>query len=176
MKRWFLVLVGTAVLLSIAAVRSSPAEPTGTALLRLPRATGTGQLSLFGHIKALAKKGSRYELRFDPAFVLTGVTASRAAVEDKVLRPGEPVPNDYYIRDETHKLLTYLVPAGARVTVLVNPGTGPRPATITVAELSQIVKGRNPKGRPLYDTANGLGYWALVDADTVRSLDQQYQP
>lgn len=176
MKRWFLVLVGLAALLSIAVVRSSPAEPAGSALLRLPRAAGAGQLSLFGHVESLTKKGSRYELRFDPALMLTGVTASRAAVEDGVIDPGQPVDNDYYIRDETHKLLTYLVPAGARVTVLVNPGAGLRSVPITVAKLSQIVKGRNPKGRPLYDRSNHLGYWALVDADTVRSLDQQYQP
>jgi hypothetical protein len=58
----------------------------------------------------------------------------------------------------------------------VNPTAGPRSVPITAAELSQIVKGRNPMGRALYDRSNHLGYWALVDADTVRSLDQQYQP
>src|SRR5205823_12355162 len=30
---------------------------------------------LYGHVKSLTRKGSRYELRFDPAWWLTGYTA-----------------------------------------------------------------------------------------------------
>ena len=127
----------------------------------------------YGHIKSVARKGSRYELRFDPALWLGGETANRAAVEDNVIPPGETVPNDYYIRDESHRLLTYRVPAGAHVSVLTQ---GPRSTTITVAELAQIVRGKNPRHRRLYDSGNYLGYWIRVTADTVRALDQQYQP
>ena len=127
----------------------------------------------YGHIKSLVRKGSRFELRFDPALWLGGTTANRAAIEDKVIPPGDTVPNDYYIRDETHRLLTYRVPPGARVTVIAQ---GNRSIRVTVAELAQIVKGKNPTGRPLYDRQNHLGYWIRVATDTVRSLDQQYQP
>jgi hypothetical protein len=38
------------------------------------------------------------------------------------------------------------------------------------------VKGRNPKRRRLYVLGNRLGFWIRVATDTVRSLDQQYQP
>jgi hypothetical protein len=100
-------------------------------------------------------------MRVDPARVMTGVTASRAAVEDGVLAPGEPVPNDYYIRDESHRLLAYRVPANAHVTVLTNPGTGPRSTVVSVAELSQIVKGKSPRKRP--------GLWG--PAPCLRLLD-----
>lgn len=171
-----LVLATLAGWLAFVSVPSSSADRAGTAQFVLPRAAAPGELSQYGHVQALVKKGARYELRFDPAFWLGGVTANRAAAEDKVVAPGEPVPNDYYVRDESRKLLTYLVPAGARVTVLVNPSGGLRSVPVAVAELAQILKGRNPKGRPLYDRSNLLGYWVLVRVDTVRSLDQQYRP
>ena len=45
---------------------------------------------------------------------------------------------------------------------------------ITVSELAQIVKGRNPRGRQLMEPK--AGFWIRVAGDTVRSLDQQYQP
>ncbi len=75
--------------------------------VRLPQATPAGETTLYGHITSLARTGRRFEMRFDPALWLTGVTAGRAAVEDKAIAPGEPVSNDYYIRDASHRLLTY---------------------------------------------------------------------
>jgi len=65
------------------------------------------------------------------------------------------------------------VPASARITVLTNATCA---TPIPVTELAQIVKGRNPQHRPLYDRGNHLGYWLRVRIDTARSLDQQYQP
>jgi hypothetical protein len=37
-------------------------------------------------------------------------------------------------------------------------------------------KGRNPRRRPLLDRTKALGFWIRVATDSVRSLDQQYQP
>jgi hypothetical protein len=103
------------------------------------------------------------------------VTANRAAADDKVIRRGDTVPNDYYIRDEGHRLLTYIVPASARITVITNTrATGIRATPISAPELAQIVRGRNPKGRALFEPKNG--FWIRVATDTVRALDQQYQP
>ena len=73
-----------------------------------------GETALFGYIKSLTKKGSSYELRFDPALFLGGETANVAAAEDGAVEPGEPVPNDHYVVDEGHRLLTYRVPADAK--------------------------------------------------------------
>jgi len=143
---------------------------------RLPPAAAAGDTTQYGHIRSLRRAGARYELRLDPALWLGGVTAERAAVQDGAIRPGQPVPNDYYIVDEGHRLLTFLVPSTARVTVLTN---GINSTRIPVAELAQIVKGRNPRHRPLYDRGNHLGYWLLVSyryPAAVRSIDQQYQP
>jgi hypothetical protein len=131
--------------------------------------------TMYGHIRSLVRRGARYELRFDPALWLGGVTAQRAAEADGAIGPGEPVPNDYYIRDEGRRALTFLVPASARATVLTSTG-GIQSTRVPISELAQIVRGKNPNRRKLYDRANGLGYWIRYTTDTVRTLDQQYQP
>lgn len=128
----------------------------------------------YGYVRTLIRAGAAYRLRFDPAHWLSGETANRAAVEDGVIPPGDTVPNDYYIRNESRKTLVYLVPPGARVTILTIPGTGPRSTRITVSELAALLRGRNPNGRKLY--GRGLGYWARISSDRVVRLDQQYQP
>ena len=141
----------------------------------LPPAAPVGQMVLYGHIKTLARKGSRFELRFDPAWFTSGVTANVAAAEDGAVPKGMPVPNDNYVVDESHRRLTYRVPTTARITVLTNEGTtGIASTRIPVAELAQIVKGKNPKHRPLLEPKNG--FWIRVASDTIRSLDQQYTP
>jgi hypothetical protein len=114
-------------------------------------------------------------MRFDPALWLSGQTANRAAIEDGAIPPGETVPNDYYIRNESRKQLTYTVLPGAQVTVVTNSGVGGlRSTRIAVSELAAIVAGRNPKQRKLY--GRQLGYWARIAGDRVVRLDQQYQP
>jgi hypothetical protein len=123
----------------------------------------------------MTRKAGRFEMRFDPAWWLSGVAAQRAAVEDKVIRPGEAVPNDYYIVEEGHRLLTYVVPATAHVTVLT--GGGAHATSITVSELAQIVSGKNPKHRRLSEPK--AGFWIRIGVkypNPALSLDQQYQP
>jgi hypothetical protein len=139
--------------------------------LLLPPAASAGQMVLYGHIKRLTRKGIRFELRFDPAWFTSGLTASRAKLEDT---GSSDVPNDNYIIEEGHRLLTYLVPTSARVTVLTNQGTRGISATpISVAELARIVNGG--KHRKLFEPL-ASGVWIRVRIDTVRELDQQYQP
>jgi hypothetical protein len=162
------LVIFTAVAVLIAAVFASarlsaaPASPAQrqASLLKLPRATSAGQMTLFGHIKLLKPAGPRFELRFDPAWWLTGVTAQRA-------KGSTDVPNDYYILDESHRLLTYVVRANAHVTVLT-AGTNTR--AITVARLADRVKSGKTKS---------AGFWIQVGdkyPSPVLSLDQQYQP
>jgi hypothetical protein len=173
-----LVVLATAAIALGAALSSRAAAPLSSATAAKPTFfSPPRELVLYGHVKTLTRKGSRYKLRFDPALWLGGVTANRAAVEDRVIPPGDPVPNDYYIRDEGHRLLTYLVPPTAHATVIANPGgTGFRSVRVPISELAEIVKGKNPQRRPLLDRRNGLGYWIRVATDAVRSFDQQYQP
>lgn len=145
---------------------------------QLPPAAPAGQLVFYGHIKSLTPSGKRYVLRFDPAWLLEGTTAQQAAVADGVLSPGEPMPNDNYTRDESHKLLTFVVPRTARVTVLTTGGTkGIANTPVTVAEFVKILEGKNPRHRALFaGSQKAWGYWARVRIDTVRALDAQYHP
>ena len=72
----------------------------------------------FGYIRSVSAAGPATTLAFDEAEFLKGKEAQQAAEEDGVVEPGEAVPNDYYIRDTDHLLLTYRVRSDARVTVL----------------------------------------------------------
>jgi hypothetical protein len=129
------------------------------------------ELTEFGHIAKLQRRGAGYLLRFDPAWFLSGVTANVAAAEDGAVPPGQPVPNDNYRLDEGHRLLSYLVPADAHVTVLTSNPL--RQTPITVAELARIINGG--KHRPLFEPLES-GIWITYHIDTVSRIDQQYQP
>ena len=155
----------------VALARLSPAPAASSATLSQKPLV----VVQYAHVKSLRRTGGRFVMRVDPALWLQGVTAYHAAVEDKAIAPGEAVPNDYYIRDKDHLLLTYRVRSDARVTVLTRGGTGPIPTTtIAVAEFTQIVQGKNPKHRRLLERK--AGFWLRIAGDSVLSLDQQYQP
>jgi hypothetical protein len=162
-----------AVLVVAAAGCGSTKTVTKTVTVTRGASVPPHELVFYGHVKSLTRAGSGFELRVDPALWLGGLTAQRAAVEDKVLPPGEPVPNDYYIRDEGHRLLTYRVPASARVTVLTYKSEI-KGTPISVAEYADLLAGRNPRHIRLFEPK--AGFWVRVGTDTVRSLNQQYQP
>ncbi len=129
---------------------------------------------VFGHITSLARRGDHFTMRFNPAWFTSGETANTAAAEDGAVEPGAPVPNDNYVIEEGDRLLTFIVPTTAPVTVLTRSGPGPLGATpITVSELERIVNGG--KHRPLLEPLDS-GVWIRVHIDTACSLDQQYRP
>ena len=172
--RGTILLVGICLVLVVAGCGGTKTV-TRTVTVSATEKTGVGppgQMVQFGHIKSLGPKGSGYVMRFDPEWFLTGVTANTAAAEDGVVSPGEPVPNDNYRVDEGHRLLTYLVPSNARVTVLTT-GSNLAGTPITVAQLAQIVAGKKPVS--LFEPIS-TGFWIQIDIDTVRSIKQQYIP
>ncbi len=103
--------------------------------LSLPLFSPPRQIVEFGYVTSVTPTGKSYQLKLDAALWLEGRTANVAAAEDGVVKPGEPVPNDYYIRNPDHKLLTYKLPAGTHVTILVNLQT----TKVTVAKLAQLL-------------------------------------
>jgi hypothetical protein len=128
----------------------------------------------FGQIRSLTRAGDRYEMRFDPALILSGEAANRAAAEDGVVEPGEPVPNDNYVVDESKRAYTYLVADDVKVTVLVR--SSPEqwgPTRVMVAELAKILDGTTELD--LFEPLD-TGVWITIDVDTVRSIYQQYRP
>jgi hypothetical protein len=126
---------------------------------------------LFGQIKSMTAAGDHFELQFDPAFWLSGVAAQRAALEDT---GSSDVPNDYYIVDEGHRLLTFVVTADAHVTVVTREI---RSVAIPPDELLEIVNGRNPEGRALFGSK--LPFWIRIGEkypNAAVAIDQQYRP
>jgi hypothetical protein len=175
MKKPSLIVLAAVAILGAAAFASSriwAASPA--AAPRVAAAQPCGEQVLFGHVKSVTPKGDRFELRFDPAWFTTGLTATRASLEDTGY--GD-VPNDNYVIEEGHRLLTYILPANARITVLTRKGqpdsSGFPSATVTPAQLAQLLAGKEPvKLLEALDT----GFWMHVHVDTVCSLQQQYRP
>jgi hypothetical protein len=157
---------------------TGPASPAAAAEpARAAARTCSDGNALFGHIESLTPKDGRFELRFDPAWFLSGETANTAAAEDGAVEPGQPVPNDNYVVEEGHRLLTFLVPPTAHVTVLARGGVvdngGFASKAISVAQLAQLVKGEKPV--ELFEPLES-GVWLRVHVDTACSLEQQYRP
>ena len=161
---------------TVTVTSTSKSEATPLLSVQLPPAAPAGQMVLYGHIKSLAHKSGHFEMRFDPAWWLTGVAAESAAVEDGAISPGDSVPNDYYVVDEGHRLLTYVVAANPPVTIVTS---GAAHTKISVSELAQLLGGNNPRHRSLMGPVRGFGFWIRVGdkyPNPVLSLDQQYQP
>ncbi len=169
-----------ALVLLIAALTGCGSTRTVVKTVTVERAPANGDQRIYGQIKSLERAGGHYLLRFDPAWFTSGITANVAQAEDQGMSctPSScpPVANDNYRVDEGHRLLTFVLPAGAHGTVLVKTGShgGPFPAkTITGAQLTQIVAGRSPV--KLFEPLSS-GVWILVHIDTVRTFAQQYVP
>ena len=140
--------------------------------------SASGEQRIYGRITSLQRKGNRYELRFDPAWLVGGITANVAQAEDSgtACQPSAcpAVPNDNYVVDEGHRLLVFTVPAGVRGTVLAKGGSnGFLGTTITATQLAQLVAGQRPV--KLFEPLS-TGVWILVHSDTVRTFAQQYHP
>ena len=149
---------------------SSAVRASSSPFLPTPPFGPPRELVLYAHAKSLARRGGHWELRVDPALFLSGLTAQRAAVEDGAIGPGEPVANDFYTRDESHRVLTFRISPRAHVTVMTR---GPKATVITVPELARALAGKRTP-RPLWEPQ--AGFWVRVAGDTVRALDQQYTP
>ena len=124
----------------------------------------------YGHIKSMHRTKAGFEIRFDPAWWLTGRAAEQAKFEDTGSRD---VPNDYYVVEEGHRLLTFPVARNADAAVLV----GTKPVRISAAELNAIENGRNPNHRRL--SQPGSGFWIRIGErypNPAVKLYQQYQP
>ena len=136
-----------------------------------PPSAKPARVAFFGHIKEMRRTAKGYEIRFDPAWWLNGHAAEQAAFEDTGSRD---VPNDYYIVDEGHRLLSFLVAKGASIGVL---NRDLRLVRISPSELSAIVHGRNPNHRQLFSRT--AAWWIQIGnkyPNPAVALSQQYQP
>ncbi len=174
-KRSLLVLVVVSVLVAaaFASARLWAASPSSSPQAAVQEC-GNGEIVLFGHVKSLTPRGRAFELQFDPAWFTSGLTASRAKLQDTGY--GD-VPNDNYVVEEGHRLLTYILPPDAHITVLTRegrPDSGGFPSTaVTPSQLAELLAGKDPV--KLFEGLS-TGFWMHVDVDAVCSLRQQYRP
>lgn len=169
------VVITALVLAAVAAGCGSTTTVTRTVP---PAPSATGDQRIFGHIKSLQLKSGHYELRFDPALLVGGVTGNVAQAEDTgtVCEPSAcpPVANDNYVIDEGHRVLVFIVPADVHGTVLIKGGTnGFLGTSIAASQLAQLVAGSS--SLQLFEPLS-TGVWILVHSDTVRTFAQQYHP
>ena len=174
MKQTGLLLLGLAALsaLLVATGCGSTKTVTKTVTVSETAKSGVGsprEVVEYGYIKSLERKGATFELRFDPAWLLTGKTANQAALEDT---GSSDVPNDNYVVNESTRAYTFIVSPSAQVTVLKGGVNG---SPIKVDQLAQLVNGSNPFPKPLFEPIS-TGFWMSFRNDKVESLEQQYHP
>ena len=128
----------------------------------------------FGYIRSVSTAGPAATLAFDEAEFLTGDEAQRAAVEDGALPPGEPVSNDYCIRNPDKSTRTLLVATDAEITARRCPlCRNGRPGNVEDF-LGSFMK----KGQTYADPYRGAEslYWLTIEDGTVVTIDEQYVP
>ena len=176
MKQTGLLLFGLAAVTASFVATGCGTTKTVTKTINVPAKAKGGvgsprQVVEYGYIKSLRQKGASFELRFDPAWLLTGTTANQAALQDT---GSSDVPNDSYVVNESTRVYTFIVPASAQVRALTT-GANLDGTPITVAQLAQLVAGKNPLPKPLFESVKG-GFWISIRNDKVDSLQQQYHP
>jgi hypothetical protein len=173
-KQASLLLLGLAAISALLAATGCGSTKTVTKTVTVSETAKSGvgaprEVVEYGYVKSLERKGATFELRFDPAWLLTGKTANQAALEDT---GSSDVPNDNYIVNESTRAYTFIVSPSAHVTVLKEGVNG---SEVTVAQLAQLAGGSNPFPKPLFEPIS-TGFWISIRNDTVGSLDQQYHP
>ena len=165
MKRAGLLLLGFAAISALLAATGCGSTKTVTKTVTVSETAKSGagsprEVVEFGYVRSLKPKGSGFVMRFDPAWLLTGKTASQAALEDT---GSSDVPNDNYVVNESTRAYTYIVPASAHVRVLTT-GANLNGTPITVAQLAQLVAGKNPLPKPLFESIS-TGFWMTFRND-----------
>jgi hypothetical protein len=128
----------------------------------------------FGYIRSVSAAGPAATLAFDEAEFLTGDEAQRAAVEDGALPPGEPVSNDYYIRNPDKSTRTLPIATDAEITARRCPlCRNGQPGNVEDFLGSFMRKGRTYADP--YRGAESL-YWLTIEDGTVVAIDEQYVP
>ena len=150
-----------------------------------PRLAGDGRY--FGYIRAADAKAQT--VSFDVAQFFFGEDVQKAAEEDGVVEPGEPVSNDHYERDRERGAEPVKVASGAAVTAgwpasflmryvsrgayaKCEKGTSPMPCTAVPLSLESFFRAVGDLPPKLH----GIPVWLTIDRGRVVRIDEQYFP
>jgi hypothetical protein len=126
----------------------------------------------YGHVTGI-DLGAR-TLSFDLAQWFSGDAATEAGRADGVIPPDDVAPNDYYVRDTSHRLRTVPLATDVAVTVVRCPtGCGQYAGALEPLAAS-FGHETNALDRPYH--GNFLGYWLTVEHGDVVRIDEQYTP
>jgi hypothetical protein len=128
----------------------------------------------FGYIRSVSTAGPSATLAFDEAQFLTGDAAQKAAEEDGVAAPGEPVPNDYYIRNPAKTTRTLRIANDAQITAKRCPPCRNGQPGDLAPFLAAFMEGRQTFADP-YRGKYSL-YWLTIRDGEVATIDEQYVP
>jgi hypothetical protein len=150
-------------------------EPTQTQTSTQPAPPpGPSPAEHFGYINSVSTAGPAATLAFDEAQFLTGDAAQKAAEEDGAVAPGEPVPNDYYIRNPDKTTRPLRIANDATITAeRCPPCRNGRPGELG-AFLAAFMKDRQTFADP-YRGKYSL-YWLTIKDGEVAAIDEQYVP
>lgn len=129
----------------------------------------------FGYIRSVSTAGPTATLAFDEAEFLTGEEAQRAAEEDGKVPAGDPVPNDYYIRNPDKSTETFRIAADAKIMArrchLCRDGQDGNLEDFLAAFM-------DPSPKTLGDPYRGAEsqYWLTIEDGAVVAIDEQYVP
>ena len=141
----------------------------------------------FGYIRAADSKAQT--VSFDIFQFFFGDDAQRAAEEDGVVEPGEPVSNDHYERNRERDVESLKVAPKAAVTAgwpasflmryvpraayeKCQKGASPMPCTAVPLSLERFFKAVGD----LPPEGYGIPVWLTIDRGRVVRIDEQYFP
>jgi hypothetical protein len=153
--------------------REESASPTTTETQPSPQ-PAQSPAERFGYIRSVSTAGPAATLAFDEAEFLTGKAAQKAAEEDGAVEPGEPVPNDYYIRNPDKTTQTFRIANDAKITAdRCKPCRHGRPGELGPF-LAALMQGRQTYADPYRGKYSQ--YWLTIDDGVVVAIDEQYVP
>ena len=159
------ILVG---MLVAACSSSTTSTPGGSATASPALADGKH----YGEIKAVAVDPD--SVTFDVEEYLTGQAATDAAVADGVIKPGESMPDDVYVRNTNKATTTLAVAPSVEVRILGLDGGAPTMKPVSFAEFAKRFKG-NIAPRAL-GSLKEFGYWVTLTNGQVTAIEEQYHP
>ena len=172
MRRLAILVAAVLILAGCGGSEESSPETSGTTTGTTTQAQAAGEQ--FGYIRSVSTAGPAATLAFDEAEFLTGDEAQRAAEEDGVVQPGEPVPNDYYIRNPDKTTQTLPIATDAKITArrcsLCRKGQP--------GDLEDFLASFMKTGQTYADPYRGAKsqYWLTIENGTVVAIDEQYVP
>lgn len=156
-----------AVLLTVAACSSE--QPAATSALGVPEAA-LPDGATFAWLSSVTTE----DVVVDPAELLSGEAARKAAIEAGVIAEGEELPNDFFIADPDDETFTVGVASDASYELMLFVEGSPVATEVSVDEVMQALEGSNPD---VYGVADGVIPAMVTIADgRVTRISQVYLP